>query len=424
MTENKTLREDKEAPEESGKTEAPATAAEPDPLAELGQTAQSAEAELFPPSETAPALADPTDEADAPAGDVSGESDDEVDGPATFASPEAPWVGAEKKWLNGEEGAPDASASGQDNPADAAAKPFPMIDVEGDSAILSAQIPVLQSIMPPASQGIGLGFKLGIVGILVVVVCAAAAVVYWMNERFSAREQEILALRASDKQDVVRLERQIQDLLSRGGAENQARANELQIELRAAREATGSEGDTDDSDAERRRRQRNGTDGIEEGAPAGAGSEAAARTSKAGAIDDDPYREGDSFQYVKDPVADLLDNAVPKPQPAATEAPAPPAQQGATDFPLGGTELPLSPSRDQVKAAMDSITPQVRSCGQGGRIVLSLAVAGATGRVVSAEPTGDHAGTPIGLCAARAVKLAKFPSFRQDRLQIKYPFDL
>jgi hypothetical protein len=93
-------------------------------------------------------------------------------------------------------------------------------------------------------------------------------------------------------------------------------------------------------------------------------------------------------------------------------------------FPLGGAQLPDSPSRDQVKAAMDAIAPQVSKCGDAGRVVVSLAVVGATGRVASAEPTGEHAGTPIGLCAARAVKLAKFPAFKQDRLQIKYPFDL
>jgi len=51
-------------------------------------------------------------------------------------------------------------------------------------------------------------------------------------------------------------------------------------------------------------------------------------------------------------------------------------------------------------------------------------VAGATGRVVSAEPTGVAAGTSLGQCAARAVRLAKFPRFEQERLQIRYPFDI
>jgi hypothetical protein len=243
-----------------------------------------------------------------------------------------------------------------------------------------------------------------------------------MRESFSAREQEILALRASDKQDVVRLENQIQDLLAKGGAQNKARANELQIELRAARQEATAEVDTDTNNEERRRRQRNDSEGEEEAASTAAGSAPTASPTatagirgRTGPIEPNPYPE--------DPVeADLLDSAIRKPAvPALTPEPI----QGATEFPLGGTDLPPSPSREQVKAAMDSVAPMVVKCGQGGgRIVVSLVVAGATGRVLSAEPTGDAAGTPLGLCAARAVKLAKFPAFKQDRLQIKYPFDL
>jgi len=408
MAEEKTTEEASDAADELAAPSQPAQPAEPDPLQQLGETAHSAEAELFPSND---------------AGEPGDRVDDEADEPATFASAEAPWVGAEKKWLNGEEGAPGANAPAPGEPADTAAKAFPMLDMEDDPLLITPQIPVLQSIIPPAATGIGLGFKIGIIGVLIVVVAAAAAIVYWMNERFSAREQEILALRASDKQDVVRLERRIQDLLAQGGAENEARANALQIELMATKGEAVLEDDTEDSDRERRRRQRNDSEGSEEADSTPDGPATGSHRRTTGAIDDNTFQGDDTFRYLKDPVADLLDGAFTKPLPASTQAPAP--VQGATDFPLGGTDLPQSPSREQVKAAMDSIAPQVVKCGAGsGRIVVSVAVAGATGRVMSAEPTGDHAGTPLGLCAARAVKLAKFPAFKQDRLRIKYPFDL
>jgi hypothetical protein len=419
MTEDKTQKEEEEAhdtADEPGAPAQPAAAAEIDPLEQLDGNAKAVEAELFPPSDDDPA---------GPA-DAGEEGMDEPvrpsDPPETFASAEAPWVGAEKKWLRGGADEPGEQAPAPGERAEAPARAFPMVEVEDDSLLVTPQVPVLPSLIPPPPTGVGLGFKLGILGVLLVVIGGAAAVVYWMSESFSAREQEILALRASDKQDVVRLERQIQDLLARGGAENEARASELQIELRAARQEAAAEADTDTNNEERRHRQRNDSDGAEEPASATIGSTPTASPTatpgmpdRTGPIAPNPYPE--------DPVeADLLDSAIRKP---VAPASAPEPIQGATEFPLGGAELPASPSREQVKAAMDSITPQVRSCGQGGgRIVISLSVAGATGRVTSAEPTGDASGTPLGLCAARAVKLAKFPAFKQDRLQIKYPFDL
>jgi hypothetical protein len=404
MAEEKTTEEQRD---DSGEREVPA---QPDPLQQLGDPAHSAEAELFPSGE---------------AGAPGEKAEDDPGDAVPFASAEAPWVGAEQKWLNGEERAPGEKAPEPEDPA----KSFPMF--EGDTGELlmgTQQIPVLPSIIPPAAPGVGLGFKIGIAAVLLVVVAAAGGVVYWMNARFSEREQQIMELRHADQQDVMRLERQIRELLAQGGAENEARANALQVELNAARGGSPEadrDRDTDDSDPERRHRQRNDTDGAGELDPTAVGTAAASPRGSKGGLDDNPYGKDEPFQYLKDPVDDLLDNAIAKPNPASTEAAAP-AQQGAADFPVGGAELPQSPSRDQVKAAMDAIAPQVRKCGgePGGRVVVSFAVSGATGRVVSAEPAGDASGTPLGLCAARAVKLAKFPHFKQDRLPIKYPFDL
>lgn len=394
---------------EDGAEAAPAHE-EADPLAPLDDPAQTAEAELFPQADAEPR-----------------KHDSDVEEAKPFATSDAPWVGAEEKWLAGagDDAAGPFPAAGKDEPPAPDAKPVPSLGDDDDALLLSPhQIPVLPSLIPPPRAGMGTGAKVGIAA-AVIVVLAAAAMVWWMNQRFAEREQEILALRASDKQDVSRLEAQIRELLAKGGSANQQRASELQAELDAAKAGSRPiepEIAAAETDEERRRRHERDSDTRDTASgdvakapaePATPYDEPAAATAPAGTAGaKSPDEE------------DLLASAFTKPAAAAADAPAP--AQGATEFPLGGTALPKSPSRDQVKTAMDAIAPQVRKCGgePGGRVVVSLAVAGATGRVLSAEPSGDAAGTPLGLCAARAVKLAKFPPFQQDRLQIKYPFDL
>ena len=50
-------------------------------------------------------------------------------------------------------------------------------------------------------------------------------------------------------------------------------------------------------------------------------------------------------------------------------------------------------------------------------------VIGQTGRVASAVTVDTFAGTPVGVCAAKAVRKAKFPISRST-LTVKYPFNL
>ena len=424
MTEDESTKEAQanETPPEDGAEAAPAHA-EADPLVQIGDPAQTAEAELFPQTGVDAAGAEDVPESAAE------KHDSDVEEAKPFATSDAPWVGAEEKWLagagNGAAGPEHEPEAGKDEPPASDAKPVSLLGEDDDALLLSPQqIPVLPSLIPPPRAGMGTGAKIGIAA-AVAVVLAAGAMVWWMNQRFAERAQEILALRASDKQDVSRLEAQIRELLAKGGSANQQRASELQAELDAAQAGSapiGPEIVGAETEEERRRRHERDSDTRDTASgdvarapaePATPYDEPAAATAPAGTAGaKSPDEE------------DLLASAFTKPAAAAGGAPAP--IQGATEFPLGGTALPKSPSRDQVKTAMDAIAPQVRKCGgePGGRVVVSLAVAGATGRVLSAEPSGDAAGTPLGLCAARAVKLAKFPPFQQDRLQIKYPFDL
>jgi hypothetical protein len=384
----------------------------------FGESLESVKQEIFP---AADAGAEPECEQT---------SDRDEAGPAPLASVEAPWVGAEQKWLEGEGDVPaePAAPPGREEPASSS----PLSAIDDDDAILApGQIPVLPSLLPPSSSGSSVGFEIGIAVALLVVVAVAAGIVYWMNESFAEREREILALRASDRQEVIRLEREIRELLARGGTENEARANELRLELQARQEAASraaahrveeerEEGD-EERDGERERRRSRDTEG--------------GKDTVAAKAEDEPVRLAD---YPDDETAqpgkaaggpgassrdedDLLASAFAKPAAATAAAPI----QGTAEFPLGATELPAKPSREQVQASMDAVASAVARCGPGsGRIVISVSVAGATGRVVSAEPAGEAAGTTIGLCAARAARLAKFPRFGQERLQIKYPFDL
>ncbi len=365
----------------------------------FGESVESLKQELFPE-----------------AGDGSG--GEEV---ALLASGDAPWVGAEDKWLRGID---DGSGTGEERPLPGARR------VDEEVLLVTEQLPKLPSLVPPPRSDRSVVFEIGIAVALLAVVGGAAGVVWWMNESFEQREREILELRRSDQQEVARLEQEIRGLMAKGGAENEARADELRAELHARQEAVAREvGPVEEQEEEedtgreggREHRRIRDSEGVAETVAAAAGGGLAP-------LDDDPYGEAVKPGQTAGPPAapasdedDLLDGAFTKPATAAAEV----SIQGADEFPLGTEKLQAKPSRQQVKSAMDAVTPAVAKCGPGsGRIVVSVTVAGATGRVLSAQPTGEAVGTTVGLCAAKVVKLAKFPRFQQERLQIKYPFDL
>jgi hypothetical protein len=384
----------------------------------FGESLETVEAELFPPQEPV-----------TPGGGDSGGD------PDPLASGDAPWVGAEEKWLRGI-GEPSGSSRNRD---DDTARQRRIRPVDEEVLLIAEQVPQLPSLVPQPPSDRSVRFEIGIVVTLLLVVGAAIGIVYWMDRSFTEREQEILALRQSDRQEVARLEREIRELMARGGAENEARAKELRAELQARQEAAAQIADQpvadqgvaeggEQSDEERGRRRTRDSEGDgETGAPLPQGEPAPlpdypeddpppVATAAAGA----PGSPGSE-------VDEILDGAFRKPVEAPVPAPATAAAptQGADRFPVGAAKLPESPSREQVKSTMDAVAPLVARCSAGGgRIVVSVTVAGATGRVVSAEATGEAAGTQLGQCAERAVKLAKFPPFEKERLQIKYPFDL
>lgn len=105
--------------------------------------------------------------------------------------------------------------------------------------------------------------------------------------------------------------------------------------------------------------------------------------------------------------------------PPAQKSPAPDAPQASKDDALKETL-----DRSDVLAGMNSVAAIVKQCAQGqeGTVTVEVVI-GPAGRVVSANPKGTFAGTPVGACAARAVRAARFPTSKKS-ITVTYPFKL
>ena len=121
---------------------------------------------------------------------------------------------------------------------------------------------------------------------------------------------------------------------------------------------------------------------------------------------------------------------------AATTVPAPTPAISELNNLLKSTSTPVTseskstpgdgfPDRDAIRMAMEHIAPQVGKCksAESGKVVVQMVVSGDTGRVISSRVIDDtFRGTATGVCAARAVRSVKLPSFERDKVVIKYPF--
>ena len=111
-------------------------------------------------------------------------------------------------------------------------------------------------------------------------------------------------------------------------------------------------------------------------------------------------------------IDDLLDNALSGKEKAKAEAAAP------------ASDLPKSPSREQVMSALNAVKGDVAACGKGtpGVATVAVSVAGATGRVTNAQVNGVTG--PAGSCVAQAVRKAQFPKFQSGVFKVTFPFKL
>jgi predicted Zn finger-like uncharacterized protein len=92
-----------------------------------------------------------------------------------------------------------------------------------------------------------------------------------------------------------------------------------------------------------------------------------------------------------------------------------------------GAGLPDSPSRNDVKTALQGVSGAVKSCRKdaGGTAIVDVVFSGKTGRVSSARvSSGPFKGTPVGACVANAVKRARVPRFKQSSFKVTFPYRL
>lgn len=108
-------------------------------------------------------------------------------------------------------------------------------------------------------------------------------------------------------------------------------------------------------------------------------------------------------------VATVMETAPPTPPPAMST----------------GTDMPETPSRQDVQSALLAVRSGVQACmGRGGRVPVRVTVSGRTGRVMTATVQDAYfARQPTGGCIARAVRQARFPRFSQERLVVVYPYE-
>ncbi|MCB9666717.1 MAG: zinc-ribbon domain-containing protein [Myxococcales bacterium] len=99
---------------------------------------------------------------------------------------------------------------------------------------------------------------------------------------------------------------------------------------------------------------------------------------------------------------------------------------GSSKSQAASSNLPDTPGRSDVMAAMRQVQSNVQSCGQGksGVAQTAVKVAGASGRVSGVQVTGVFAGTPVARCIVNAVRGATFPKFRRTSFGFSYPFRL
>jgi hypothetical protein len=166
--------------------------------------------------------------------------------------------------------------------------------------------------------------------------------------------------------------------------------------------------------ADAERAQRKGRAAQE---PSGAkltGSRAELRAARAAEGPASNPAQAPASAAVRAPAAD--EARVPS-DPASRPA-AKPAQESASD-------LAAQPSREQVRAALDAVIPELQKCtgNQHGTADVTMTVRSA-GVVSYAVVAGSFAGTPEGSCIARTVKLAKFPPFSEPSMRVSYPFEL
>jgi hypothetical protein len=120
------------------------------------------------------------------------------------------------------------------------------------------------------------------------------------------------------------------------------------------------------------------------------------------------------------PIECVLDPHLPK---CAAKATTQPPVKGPAK---ADANLPDILSQTALRAGVAPVKAAAKACGTkhgakpGEKVRVKLSVAGPTGAVVSTSPEPPHRGTPLGNCAAAALKKASFDKFRKPVIGLIY----
>ncbi len=261
----------------------------------------------------------------------------------------------------------------------------------------------------------------GAVALLALIVVVLVVVLSGDNEAQTAAQEQIMAL-----------QKQIEELSKKGTTiENAETLAALQAQLKEKQNEASGKPSASSSSAGASSTSESSKTEDDKKASASSGGSKTKRTGKTGGASES---ESSSSGGSSSSSSAATPSPTPKTPSKTTElddllggsGPSKPKQPSTT--PSAGGGLAPTPkdslAREDVQRGMEAVASAVKSCGQGrgGTITMNVVI-GTTGRVTSAAATGNFAGTPIGTCAANAVRRAKFPASKQS-LNVKYPFKL
>ncbi len=93
---------------------------------------------------------------------------------------------------------------------------------------------------------------------------------------------------------------------------------------------------------------------------------------------------------------------------------------------VAAAELPETPSRTDVLAALRPLRKRLSYCagGRHGRVTFDITVSGETGRVSELKSRENGDVIPGYECMVHAVRGAQFPRFKKDKFAVQFPFTL
>ncbi|MBN2804803.1 MAG: hypothetical protein JXR91_17030, partial [Deltaproteobacteria bacterium] len=264
-----------------------------------------------------------------------------------------------------------------------------------------------------ASQGMSTGVKAAIIGgsILVLALLVAGGIFMWRssgNQKDDANSEQIMLLM-----------KQIEELKNSKASPEAIKAVQQQLQ-NAKSDAAVKSGDVaempkdDTNEAEADNSKSSSSSSIKSSTKSSSKKD---DSKSDNTKTDEPSNSSSSTTTATKPKGNtsaldaLLGASKTKPKTAAP-TPAPASS--------GGTKL----TRSQVISGMNAVKASVSRCGQGqsGTFKIKAKIA-IDGRVDSATPVGDFAGTPQGSCAARAVSKARFPRSSAPTT-VTYPFKI